>query len=238
MSTTTSPTPYAWTVHVKTMTGLVLDIQCPNFGVGDAGHETAAPRLWPGTATIGDLKRAVAAIRPEWPIERQCLLLPLKTEASRDDVNEDISDGHSMSTVSPAASSRSSSTAAGASDDNNSDDAGSNSDDSDNIERDDEVDDKQHDQYTPLAIDRTIASCGFPGAPSAGAAAAAVFELIIQDIVWSDEDRQVLDRIEDGSAAVDLSNMLLNDSATTAIAWALKQEVCVKVKSARLVHVS
>ena len=49
-----------WTVHVRTMAGDVIVVPCMH-----AGH-----------TSIGDIKRGVCSLRPEFSVDRQCLMRP------------------------------------------------------------------------------------------------------------------------------------------------------------------
>jgi hypothetical protein len=60
-----------WTVRIHTMAGDVIEVQCRNSG----------------QTTIGDIKRGLWSLRPEFPVDRQCLMRPpqaLDSEAPSD----------------------------------------------------------------------------------------------------------------------------------------------------------
>jgi hypothetical protein len=58
-----------WTVRIHTMAGDAIEVPCRNAG----------------QTTIGDIKRGVWSLRPEFPVDRQCLMRPpLDSEAPSD----------------------------------------------------------------------------------------------------------------------------------------------------------
>jgi hypothetical protein len=152
-----------WKLHLRTMTGRMIAVEC------SLGGET----------TVAQVKCIVAEQIPQWPVDRQILLLPPPQSNDRKSSGGNVLECANV-----------------------------------------------HDAPEPLADSQTLGSYGLADGAS--------LELLVQDIEWRVLDCELHELIAAGGVAVDLSDRKLDARAAAAIAWAISNEVRIKIGRERL----